>query len=265
MEDSMDLALPETVAQKVAKRDEQAKIMLQIIELAKKLNTVTYELAEKLRYPQYIKERDIDDLRKKMDYNYWHQCLDELQVEKYLTTKDKETLFEKFQEKCPVFNEVNVNEALYGFMNSKEATATEMIKKIYHQVTDLTFRVGNKYRAPSEKRIQLDIPLSFRASMFYVHSGGLPSYVSSSNSRFELIEDLERACFLCDGKTQPDRMKNIRAKTDETLRAHSDLVHGDYFTLKIFKNGNIKIDFTNSEVLKTLNRWGKTGKYLGGV
>lgn len=255
------LVIKENIKQKVARRDHQANIMNQIIELAKQLTTSNYKLAEKIRYPDYLRKEDIEELRNDMDGEFWRDCLNELQVEKFLTTKDKEKLFDKLSEKCPVFNEANVNETLVSFMTSKDATATDMIKKIYHEVTDMVFRLGNNSRNENEKRLQLGIPKSFRATLFYGRNG-LPHYISGYDKNFAFIDDLERACYLVDGKVQPDRQNCIRSQTDEALRVSKTQVDGAYFVLDFFKNGNVKLTFKNLEMLKTLNHWGQTGKYI---
>jgi len=256
------LARKETLQDKVKNRDEEAEIILQILQLAKKLKHCTYEVAEKVRHPDYIDERDIEHIRKKLDVRFWHQCLEEFQVEKFLTTTDKEKLYEKLEDEAPVFNFENVMATIHGFMNSKEATATAMIRKIYEEVTDVVFRKGNSFRATGEKRLQTGIPKSFRASIFYTYGKGLPAYISSMNSRFALIEDLERACYLVDGKLQPDRQLNIHSLVDLALRNHRSIVDGPYFQLEMFKNGNVKVTFKSLEVLKTLNHWGQKGNRL---
>jgi hypothetical protein len=256
-----DVALKETIKEKVERRNKNANIMLQMIELAKKLDVRCSEIADKLRYPEHICEKDIAHLQSEIDREFWRDLFNELQVEKFLTSSDKEKVFKKIEENTPVFDLDSAYSTMFGFMNSKEATATNMITKIHKNITDIVFRVGNSYKSDNEKRIQRGVPKSFRASIFYSRDG-LPSYISSSRSNFELIDDLERACYLIDGKTQPDYHKAIRSKTDLVLRERGDTVNNDYFEMKMFKNGNVKITFTNQEVLNTFNKWGRTGNAL---
>ena len=257
-----DIIKKESIQDKCKIRDKQAQIILEIIELAKGLKFCTVELANKIRYPNHIREDDIEAIRKKLDYTFWCQCFDEYQVEKFLTTTDKEKLFDKMEKDTPVFNFENVMNTINGFMNSKDATATTMIKKIYEEITDAVFRVGNKNQQKNEKRLQLGIPKSFRLSIFYVYSPGLPAYVSSNNSRFNLIDDFERACYLVDGKVQPDRQKNIRSLTDSVLRKEERFVDSPYFIMQIFKNGNVKLTMKSLVVLKRFNHWGLKGNRL---
>jgi len=252
--ESTEVALKQTLEDKCIHRDGQAKIMLEIIALAKKLEVCSYEFAEALRYPSHIDDRKIEKLRKDMDYKYWHQCLEENQIEKYLTTTDKEKLYEKLSANTPEFNVENVYNTIYGFVGSKEATATNMIKKIYEEITNIIFKKSGSKN--TEKRIQLEIPKSFRATIFY---RCIPSYVSSSNSRFNLIDDLERACYLIDKGIQPDRQENITSLTDTVLRKNEMFVDSKYLEIQFFKNGNAKITFKNLDVLEKLNAWGMRG------
>lgn len=261
MVEEKSLSREYSIEEKVKERDEQAKLVLQIFELAKKLKYCSYEVAEKVRHPDFIDQSDIDSIRKKMDYTFWNHCLEVNQVEKYLTTTDKEKLYEKLEEETPTFNFQNVMETIESFQQSKEARATNMIKKIYDQVTDLVFSKGNKH-ANREKRLQLGIPQTLRASIFYVYGDGLPSYVSTRNSRFNIIEDLERACYLVDGKLQPDVQKNITALTTEALRKDERFIDSPYLEMQIYKNGNVKIKFKSLETLKRFNYWGQKGNRL---
>lgn len=257
-----DIIKEETIQDKCKIRDKQAEIIMEIIELAKGLKFCTVELADKIRYPKFIGEDDIESIRKNLDFDFWLQCLNEYQVEKFLTTTDKEKLIEKMREDTPVFNFENVMSTIRGFMNSKDATATNMIKKIYEEITDSIFSVGNKHKN-IEKRLQLGIPESFRLSIFYIYSSGeLPYYVGSNNSRFNVIDDFERACYLVDGKVQPDRQNSITTLTDLVLRKEERFVDSPYFTMQIFKNGNVKINMKSLDVLKRFNHWGLKGNRL---
>ena len=256
---SEELTKTETLEDVCKGRDYQAQLIMQIFQLASKLKVCTNEVANKIRYPEFIKDEDIESIRQTMDYGYWRNFLEINQVEKYLTSNDKEKLFEKLSKNTPLFNFENATNMLNEFMNSKEATATNMIKKIYEEITDMVFRIGNKGK--NEKRIQTGIPEKFRLSIFYSHYG-FPSYVSDSNSRFTMIDDLERACYLCDGKLQPDRQFTIRSTTALALREGRMHVENDYFSMQMFLNGNVKITFTNLDVLNRLNHWGQKGNRI---
>ena len=255
-----EIALKETVAQKVKRRDEQAEIILQIVTLAKKLNSVTHELSQKLRYPDSINQKDLDELRQELDKRFWWEMLDEYQAEKFMTSVDKNKFFDDLDKKAPIFDMANVMQMVGGFLSSRESIATNMIAKIYENITDEIFRKGN--RGEGVKKLQKELPKSFRLSIFYTYGRGLPYYVSASNSRFSSITDLERACYLCDGKLQPDRQKGIESATTLALRNGETFVSCPYFDLQLFKNGNVKITFTNLEVLRTLNKWGRKGDRL---
>jgi hypothetical protein len=250
-----ELKKVESITEKIARRDEQANIIKEIVRLAKKLDYVHYQLADRIRHPNYIDEHDMETFRKDLDKNFWHEILDEYQAEKYMTATDKKNFFEKLDENSPIFDLENVQTMVDSFVNSKEALATNMIAKIYENVTDSYFRVGGKNRG--EKRIQKEIPASFRLSVFYTYGKGLPSYVSTSNSRFNIISDLERACYLCDGKKQPDYNNTIESRTTLVFREGKDYLEGEYFNLKFYKNGNVLISFNNLDVLNTLNKWGR--------
>jgi len=259
MIETKEVAKQSTLEQKVEKRDHDAKTMLEIIRLAKTLSCRTSDFAEKLRYPEYIDERDIEQLRKSLDAEYWHEFFQQNQVEKYLTSSDAEKMYAEVDENPIAFNSVNANNMLASFIGSKEATAMNMVKKIYKELTNAFFRKSGSNNI--ERRIQKNVPMSLRLSIFCCYSDGLPSYVSESNSKFSLISDLERACYLVDGKLQPDVQKSVTSLTTEVLRKGEQFVDAPYFKFKIFKNGNIKLDFKSQEVLDKLNKWGETRKY----
>ena len=63
-----DIIKKESIQDKCKIRDKQAQIILEIIELAKGLKFCTVELANKIRYPNHIREDDIEAIRKKLDY-----------------------------------------------------------------------------------------------------------------------------------------------------------------------------------------------------
>jgi hypothetical protein len=252
-----EVAKIETLKEKVTRRNDQAKIIEQIFELAQKLHHCHYEVADALKHPEYINDRTREKVRKQLDYSFWYETFEQNQVDKLLTTVDKEKMLEKISENPPVFNYENAMDALSGFLNSKDAVATTMIKKIYKNITDSVFRIGGSYKHDDEKRIQKGIPKSFRLSIFYTYGKGLPSYISGYRDKFAVITDLERACFLVDNKSQPDRNVNIEARTGTALSKGEQFVSGEYFDLTLFKNGNVKVDFKDLAVLAVLNKWGR--------
>lgn len=260
MYNESELVKKETLKEMVRSRDEQAGIMLEIIRLAKKLQVCCNEISQKIKHPEFIRSDDIDDLRKAMDLHFWRKVFDDMQVEKFLTTIDKEKMMEAMEKDTPSFDISNVYNTVNSFIHSKEATALNLIKKVYENFTDMHFiSSGSKV---VEKRLQLGITKVVRASVFYTYGKCIPSYVSSTYSKFDHIIDLERACYLCDGKLQPDRLQSIEAIANKALNSKLDEFQNEYFHVKVYKNGNVKITFLDDEVLKTLNRWGKTGNRL---
>jgi len=251
-----EIAKPENLEQTVEKRDYEAKTILEIIRLAKTLDNCQPELAEKIRYPEFIGDRDIEDIRKKLDASYWYDFFNKNQIEKYVTQADKEKMLEDMEKNPVAFNSVNAMDMLKGFIGSKEATATNMIKKVYKNISDAYF-CNSSNRGQSEKRLQKGLSKSIRLSIFYIRHGELPSYVSDSNSNFHLISDLERALYLCDGKLQPDYQHSVTAIATEVLRKDEKIVDAPYFRFQIYKNGNIKLEFKSKEVLARFNKWGR--------
>lgn len=253
-----DLALKESIKDKVRRRDEQAKIITQIFELAKKVDSsLLYELSELVRFPQYS-DTPSKKIQSRLDYTYWRELLDEFEVEKYMTSTDKEKFSDKLSDDTPVFSEESALSTLSGILSSEDALATNMIKKVYETVTNVSFKKGNNY----EKRIQKGIPTTFRMRLVYVDKYGLPNYLSSSRSNIDLLTDLERALYLCANLTQPSRDSSIQSYIDKALVAGEMSVDSPLLQVTLYKNGNAKVTIKNEVALQFLNRWGRTGNRL---
>lgn len=197
---------------------------------------------------------------KEIDYKFWSIALDLSQVEKFISSKEKSDMKEKMHENPPEFNYTQAKNLVHSVMSSTEALATNLIKKIYSELTNTAFYAGNHYRATKQLKNKNKIEKSFRMSVFSRY--GLPSYVRHNDAQVAVLQDLERVCYLVDGKLQPDSQGNIVTKLEQALRAKELVVNGDYFTLTMFKNGNVKVDFNDLDLVKKINLWGAKSNQL---
>lgn len=250
-----------TIDELIAKRDFEAKKILEIEKLFHEISSSTrYLICDKFKY-HFSYSSTLEDIRRELDKSYWHDVLNKMQIEKFTTNKDKQAIFERIDKEVPHFNEKDVREYLKNLIESPEALANNLIKKVYDSITQMRFRVGNNYRGNVSLKNGNGIEKSFRASVF--SSGNeLPWHISRDRGQWPLIADLESACFMCDGKIRPDYHNDIIALIDNALKNKKDEASNGYFKIKLFKNGNVKIDFENLEVLNTLNLWGANGSRL---
>jgi hypothetical protein len=256
-----EVKLVDTIKDKVERRNREIEIISQILELSKQLKTsCTYELSELIRFPTYLSDDKTKKIQSYVDAIFWRQILDEFQVEKYMTSVDKEKFSDKLHNETPCFEYDTALSMVMGLMTSKDAMATNLIKKVYENITNISFKSSTSKKF--EKRIQKKVPKTFRASILYTYGKGLPSYISESTSNFSLISDLERALYLCDDKLQPDYNASIISLASDCLRDGRTYVTSPYLDLEFFKNGNVKITITNQKALDTLNHWGLRGDRL---
>lgn len=208
----------------------------------------------------YSASIDKDKLRKTIDWKFWDIVLDISQVEKFISSKEKSDMRYKMMDEPPIFSADDARKLISGIMNSTEALATNLIKKIYSELANASFYVGNKYNAKKQLKNKNKIEKSFRMSVF--SSYGLPSYVMHNDEKVAILQDLERVCYLVDGKLQPEIQGNIVNKIEEGLRTGNLNIAGEYFNIIIFKNGNVKVDFKDKDIVDKINLWGSRGNQL---
>lgn len=255
-----------TIDELISKRNQEAKLILEIINLRKELDKINGNASTVFRKLEYVYryEDEIESLRKVIDKGYWYDVLNKMQIEKLTTAEDKRKIFEKIEKETPAFNEKDVREYLANLVDSPQALASNMIKKVFESISQINFRAGNNWRGEKKQMNINGIEKSFRASLF----GSAKSFSDFRYTTWrygrgsDFLLDLERVCYLVDGKIQPDYSNNIIAILDNEITQGNDVANNTYFKVKLFLNGNVKIDFLNTEILDRINLWGSDGTGL---
>jgi len=106
---------------------------------------------------------------------------------------------------------------------------------------------------------------SFRFTHFYGSTNHF--YIRSEN--FDLFSDLETVCLMVNLQPKLQYPNRLGDRMSQGIGRYN---HGDrvyfyetsYFTVEVFRNGNVKIDYTCKKTLDLLNRYGSNGRKLSG-
>lgn len=201
----------------------------------------------------HIREFDKEKLIENINYQAWKQVLTISEIERFMTSIDFSKMLEKLHEKPPVFNYKDAIKLIETVIKSHEAIASNMIKKIYDHITNMSFRTGPKSKRNFGKRNSFGFKIMLRATLFY---SGRPSYIHSNDAELAYLKDLERVCDLVSNGIQKRYEGSIEPKIIDAFRNDEDTVICEHFSVVFYKNGNVIIKFFNKDTINKLNLWG---------
>jgi len=205
---------------------------------------------------------DLQDRTRASGDNKDEQCIDKycwsylvnlFHLHRYMLCTEYEKLkndIENFN--TPIFSPDTARAWLAGLSDLINDNVKTLIHQVFTSITEGTYHTGSSYNAPRKKRNNNGID-----KMFILNTGDWSSLFGYWSNRPTITDDLEKVCYIIAGRPLPERTAK------ETMFANkSQAYDGEFFTLKIYQNGNTHYTL-NDEIRQKLNLYGPTGAIIG--
>lgn len=189
-----------------------------------------------------------------IDRTLWYFLAKQYELEKYmLATKHKELIAEIENCYTPCFTVENVSRWLEGLQDLLRENVQTLVRQVFRAIIDGTYYVGGRMGV-EKKRNNNGVDATFILYTLDNHSIGEYGYYGSSPT---ITDDLEKVCYLLDGKTLPK----------ETIKDHmrlgkTNVAQNAYMSVKVCQNGNTHYALTE-ETRQKINLYGPEGAIIG--
>lgn len=187
-----------------------------------------------------------------VDQAMWRFLSRQFNLQKYMLCTDWDAMQKEIQEcRTPEFTVENANAWLDGLKELIHANVQTLVKDVYARVVSGTYRVGSGYNADKKKRNNNGIDRHFiiRTNDY--------STVFAYWDQPTITDDLEKVCYLLDGKTLPEKTLKTMMKADRVSNGEND-----YMRVEFCKNGNTHF-YLRDDIRDKLNRYGPDGTTIG--
>lgn len=194
-----------------------------------------------------------DAAEKYVDKVCWRYLVSLFHLEKYMLCSDYDQM-QKDIDGCrtPPFTVENAEAWIAGLKDLIHDNVRTLVKKVFQEITQGTYRTGSSYNAPRKKRNNNGVDKRFilrtgEWSMMFAYWGEHPT----------VTDDLEKVCYLLAGRTLPEKTAKALMKAEK----REEYSNG-FFTIRVCRNGNTHYTLTD-EIRDKLNRYGPEGAVLG--
>lgn len=187
-----------------------------------------------------------------VDQGLWLYLVRLYSLEKYMLCTDWEKMRKEIENcKTPVFTPENANGWLAGLQGLIMDNVRTLVKQVYRQVIDGIYYVGGR-NGDKKKRNNNGID-----ARFIIHTNDWSSVMTYWSMRPSIMDDLEKVCYLLDGKTLPE--KTLREVMQYAKQPEAS---NDYMSVKLCQNGNTHFVMADA-TRDALNRYGPDGATIG--
>jgi hypothetical protein len=196
-------------------------------------------------------ERRID---RNIDRSCWNYLIRLYDLEKWMLCTEYKKLQKDIETySTPEFTIANAEGWVLGLKALIHDNVRVLIKQVYESITQETYLTGGNYHTGTmKKRNNNGIDKSF-----IITTRDYQRIFNSWSTTPTITDDLEKACYILDGKCLPDVTLMNQARSDR-----SSEVENAYFSVRFCQNGNTHY-VINDEIREKLNRWGPTGNIIG--
>lgn len=188
-----------------------------------------------------------------VDQSLWRYLVRLYSLEKFMLCTDFEKMRKEIDEfRTPAFTIENANGWLDGLKGLIQDNVNTLIKQVYSEITNGYYYTGGGYRGEKKKRNNNGID-----ERFIIYTADYHSIYSYWTDKPSVMDDLEKICYILDGKTLPEKTLRSTLKEKTSFEATND-----YMSVKLCKNGNTHFVIT-SATRDALNRFGPTGTEIG--
>lgn len=183
----------------------------------------------------------------------WRFVVKQFNLEKYMLATHYQKMMEEVQNfKTPEFTIENVNAWLNGLKSLIHENVKTLVKSVFKEITEGTYHTGSGYNAPRKKRNNNGVD-----KMFILRTNDHFTIDRYYNNKPTITDDLEKVCYILDGKVLPKETLKNRMSTGKVWEAEDD-----YMKVKVYQNGNTHYTL-KEEVREKLNLYGPTENVIG--
>lgn len=197
-----------------------------------------------------------DNVREKyVDRIIWRYMVKLYTLEKYMLCTEYKKLTDDVENfRTPVFTVENANGWVMGLRSMIYENVRLMCKRVYDKlITDFYYTGGSSsWNSDKKKRNNNGVD-----NWFIITTYDWNRVFNYWRSTPTITDDLEKVCYILDGKTLPDKTLMECARADKLGELSCP-----YFTVKFCKNGNTHYKLTD-ETKERLNRIGPDGNVIG--
>lgn len=189
-----------------------------------------------------------DDYRQKIiDKKCWFYLVAVYGLDKYMLCSDYKKMKDQlYNYNFPEFTKDNAEAWLFGLKGMIYESVQKMIEKVFEGITNETYWTGgSSYSTKVKKKRNND-----GIDKFFILSTSDYTGYGWRWDHVSLTDDLEKACYLLDGKLLPKETLKIKAQSQKVLD-----VSNDYLKVKFCKNGNTHYAI-NEDIRSKLNYYG---------
>lgn len=234
----------------IEKAKEMAKLNEEVSELYQEVNGYSPYRIENSNRIGYLQ----NDTEKSIDQALWRYLVKLYNLEKFMLCTDYEKMVKEIEEfRTPDFTIENANGWIAGLKSTIRDNVNTLVKKVYAEITSGHYYTGGAgYRGEKKKRNNNGIDKNF--ILYTADWGTIFAYWSSKPS---IMDDLEKVCYILNGKTLPEKTLRNVMKGGKV-----DTASNDYMSVRVCRNGNTHFAITD-ETRNLLNKFGPSGCTIG--
>lgn len=188
-----------------------------------------------------------------VDRYCWRYLVNFYALEKYMLCTEYDKLIKDIEEdRTPVFTVENAEGWLAGLKEMVYENVRMLCKRVYENLCTSTYRTGSGYNGVKKKRNNNGVD-----HFFILSTSDYRRVFSCYASTPTITDDLEKACYLLDGKLVPEVTIIEQARSLKKSE-----VANEYFSIKMCANGNTHYRLAQ-EMADRLNRICPDGTLIG--
>jgi len=195
-----------------------------------------------------------DQDTKCIDQALWRYLVRLYSLEKFMLCTDFKKMIDQIDHfQTPVFTIENANGWLDGLKELIRDNVHALVKKVYSEITNgFYYTGGSGYRGEKKKRNNNGIDKNF-----ILYTSDWSTIFAYWRDAPSIMDDLEKVCYILDGKTLPEKTIRQELKADQKADAGNQ-----YMTVKLCQNGNTHFTL-NETIREQLNKYGPSGMVIG--
>lgn len=246
-----DIAVRQTIPQIC---DIKIRVLKAYEEINRLNKTVENELKGINAYSYYHIRRDThtDDV-KSVDQRCWYYLVALFNLERYMLCSEYEKMMHQIENyDFPVFTEENAWAWLSALESLVYTSVQKLIEDVFERVTTETYWTGSGYSSRQKKKRNNN-----GIDKHFILSTGDASALSWYSRGPTITDDLEKACYIIDGKTLPEITIKSTMKKEKIWESENP-----YFRIRVCQNGNTHY-WIKDEMRERLNFYGSKRGVLG--
>lgn len=256
-----EIAIPYTQPELCKMRNDiisQIKIIKKEMDRLGKLTTKIDEHFDGEPIEHYY--NDYNDSEKQMiksiDKAFWSHLIKSMNIDRVMTEKAKNKLYDEMRENPVTFEDENINQVIEQSSKVYRESAFNTVKEVFDTLINATYSSNSNWRGKKNRSHKIE--KLWRVRFYYHWNVWAEKYEHSYYDKTGGFQDIEKAFDILTGKKPKEYPHRWCDKFDEEVKKKSvgTMVECEYFAITFYKNENQKIIFKRLDLLEKLNKYG---------